>query len=98
MIAPPTVPTGPAAGLGSDGRYSTSVLEDNLDWLADAGELFLGCYVIGSSLDRCEGGQGLVQFCSKVHRKEEFAIKCELSAWILAYAAQIQHASGTHGT
>jgi hypothetical protein len=58
------------------GRYSLAALEDTLDWMHDTGEHFLGSYQMNSGLDRCEGGQGLVQFCHRLHRKEEFAIKC----------------------
>ena len=61
-------------------RWSLATLEDTLDWMHDTGEHFLGGYVMCSSLERCEGGQGLVQFCHRVNRKEEYAIKCALRA------------------
>jgi hypothetical protein len=52
-------------------------LQDTLDGMHDSGEHFMGRYVMCSSLERYEGGQGLVQFCRHVHSKEEYAIKCE---------------------
>ena len=73
---PPGVAPYSSTAAKASGRFSVSALEDNLDRLADKAEPFLGSYIIGSSVDRCEGGQGLVQFCSKMHRKEEYAIKC----------------------
>ena len=65
-------------------RWSLATLEDTLDWMHDTGEHFLGGYVMCSSLERCEGGQGLVQFCHRVNRKEEYAIKCAPCACLLA--------------
>jgi hypothetical protein len=58
------------------GRYSLRALEDTLDWMHEHNEPFLGGYEMCSGLERFEGGQGLVQFCHRLHRKEEFAIKC----------------------
>jgi hypothetical protein len=62
----------------ASGRFSLLALEDTLDWLFGKAEPFLGCYLVNSGLDRCEGGQGLVQFCHRLHSKQEYAIKCAL--------------------
>jgi hypothetical protein len=58
------------------GRYSVQALEDTLDWMYENKEPFMGSYELCSGLERFEGGQGLVQFCHRTFRKDEFAIKC----------------------
>jgi hypothetical protein len=60
----------------AQGRYSLPALEDTLDWMYENKEPFMGGYELCSGLERLEGGQGLVQFCHRTYRKDEFAIKC----------------------
>ena len=70
-------PSPHAAGNYSEATADAlATLEDTLDAMHDTGEPFLDGFVLNSSVDRCEGGQGLVQFCKRLHRPDEFAIKC----------------------
>jgi hypothetical protein len=50
-------------------------LENALDNMAQTQTPFLGRYVMLSSANRRQGGQGVVQFARGVHDGEEYAIK-----------------------
>lgn len=75
------------------GRYSVQALEDTLDYMHEHGEPFLEGYMLCSAFERFEGGQGLVQFCYQLHRKDEFVIKCAPPAlWHAAVPRLIKQA------
>lgn len=60
---------------GASGVSSVDALEDALDELAEQGTPFMERYLIGSSVDRRSGGQGVVQFARIHNAPDQVAIK-----------------------